>query len=303
MNRVLILGGNGYIGGSLTSSLMASGYHVTVVSRSSTTNIECHRYIQLDLAKNDACKSLIVDEVDTVIDLVSYIPPNTENVSVSDIKRSLESYENLLKHINDKHYLFFSSGGTVYGNSSMPLSESAPLKPLSPYGIQKCMQEELIQKIMSKAVILRVTNPYGGSQKVKHGVGFVGHLLYCYEKGAPLTLSVPQCTSRDYIYISDLVHAVRCLIESKIKAFDVYNISTGVSSSLENLIDAVHDRKKLKIITDLSNFQSDFYISKNVLINRKIEDALGIKLSNKVEKYILTKSSQVDLEHHALPDK
>ena len=107
MNRVLILGGNGYIGGALASNLMACGYHVTVVSRSDVSNVVCHQYIQLDLAESDAYKSLNLDEIDTVIDLVSYIPPNTENITIFDIKRSLESYGNLLKHINDKRYFLF----------------------------------------------------------------------------------------------------------------------------------------------------------------------------------------------------
>ena len=284
MNRVLILGGNGYIGGALASSLMASGYHVTVVSRSSITNIECHRYIQLDLTKNDACKSLIVDEVDTVIDLVSYIPPNTENVSVSDIKRTLESYENLLKHINDKQYLFFSSGGTVYGNSSMPLSESAPLKPVSPYGVQKCIQEELIQKLMPKGVIMRVTNPYGGIQRVKHGVGFVAHLLDCYLNKRTLTLTVPKNTVRDYIHIDDLIYATKGVLDLNSDVVEIFNISTSHGTSLEELIESLQEPSRLALaVNDVAPHN---HILCNILDNSKLENAIKFKIRSRVTHFV-----------------
>ncbi|MCP3900926.1 MAG: NAD-dependent epimerase/dehydratase family protein [PVC group bacterium] len=294
MNRVLILGGNGYIGGALASNLMARGYHVTVVSRSDVSNVVCHQYIQLDLAESDAYKSLNLDEIDTVIDLVSYIPPNTENITIFDIKRSLESYGNLLKHINDKRYLFFSSGGTVYGDSSTPLSESAALKPVSPYGIQKCIQEELILKLMPKGVIMRVTNPYGGNQQVKHGVGFVGHLLNCYARDKILTLTVPECTTRDYIDLRDLMIITAALIERSSIGVEVFNISSGKATSLKQLIASLCSDFSSNVNSDLSRFIEKSHISSNVLINEKVKIALNIEINHSVIDYIKRKSKEYD---------
>lgn len=284
MNRVLILGGNGYIGGALASNLMARGYHVTVVSRSDVSNVVCHQYIQLDLAESDAYKSLNLDEIDTVIDLVSYIPPNTENITIFDIKRSLESYGNLLKHINDKRYLFFSSGGTVYGDSSTPLSESAALKPVSPYGIQKCIQEELILKLMPKGVIMRVTNPYGGNQQVKHGVGFVGHLLDCYLNKKTLTLAVPKNTVRDYIHIDDLTYATKSVLDLNSNMVEVFNVSTSHGTSLEELIKSLHEPSRLKLA--VNDVASHNHILCNILDNSKLEKAIKFKIGSKVTRFV-----------------
>lgn len=284
MKRVLLLGGNGYIGGSLASNLMTCGYNVTVVSRSKESNVDCHQYIQLDLAKNEAYTSLNLNEIDTVIDLVSYIPPNTQNASLPAIKRSLESYENLLRHLSSKRYLFFSSGGTVYGSSLTPLNENAPLNPVSPYGIQKCIQEELIQKLMPKGVIMRVTNPYGGNQQVKHGVGFVGHLLDCYTKRKPLTLTVPNYTVRDYIHIDDLNYITEKLISLNSNGVDVFNVSTFQGTSLQELINSLHEPSKLELVVD--SCAPDNHIVSNVLNNSKLEKAIKFKVQSKVTNFV-----------------
>lgn len=294
MNRVLILGGNGYIGGSLASDLIANGYQVTVVSRSIVCNVECHQYIQLDLANNDAYKSLNLDEVDTVIDLVSYIPPNTTNVSVSTIKRALASYKNLLRHVIDKQYLFFSSGGTIYGDSLTPLGEDAPLKPVSPYGIQKCIQEEFIQKLMPKGVIMRVTNPYGGNQQVKHGVGFVGHLLNCYAMDKILTLTVPETTTRDYIDLRDLINITTAFIGRTYNGVEVFNISSGKGTSLKQMIASLCNDFSSNVISDLSRFTEKSHIRSNVLINEKVKTALNIQIDHSVIGYIKIKSKEYE---------
>lgn len=294
MKRVLLLGGNGYIGGSLASNLMTCGYNVTVVSRSKESNVDCHQYIQLDLAKNEAYTSLNLNEIDTVIDLVSYIPPNTQNASLPAIKRSLESYENLLRHLSSKRYLFFSSGGTVYGSSLTPLSENAPLNPVSPYGIQKCIQEELIQKLMPKGVIMRVANPYGGNQQVKHGVGFVGHLLNCYVRDKFLTLTVPECTTRDYIYIRDIIAITKAFIEHNINGVEVYNISSGMGTSLKQLIESLYRNFNSNVISDLSKFNEKSHIDKNVLMNDKLKLALNIEINCSVIEFVKNKSKEFD---------
>lgn len=295
MNRVLILGGNGYIGSILAANLMASGYHVTIVGRSDPAEASCHKYIRLDLSARNAYKSICLDQVDIVLDLISYILPNSQGISNSEIRKVLKPYENLLTKISGKNYFFFSSGGTVYGNSSYRLDESAPLKPKSAYGIQKSIQEDLIQKIVPNGVILRVTNPYGSNQRVKNGVGLISYLLDCYVSERPLKLTVPKATTRDYIHISDLLNIVVRLISHKSRAFDVFNISTGEGSSLESLLNSVYDISRLKVDVDLSQFDESTHIFTNVLDNKKIKKHLAVDIENKVLDYIResTENNQV----------
>lgn len=291
MKKVLILGGNGYIGGSLASNLMQCGYHVTVISRSSVANVSCHKYISLDLSEFDAYKAIDLNEVETVIDLVSYVPPNTINVSTSELKQSLKHYECLLSHLSSKHYLFFSSGGTVYGDSPTPLNENSPLRPVSAYGIQKCIQEELIHKLMPKGVIMRVTNPYGGNQQVKHGVGFVAHLLDCYAKRKVLRLTVPDSTTRDYIHINDLLCVTERLLIEKCLGGDVFNVSTGQGTSLKQLIDSLHQPTDLKLLSDIK--VTDTFIQNNVLNNSKLSKVIDCEIESKVTHFISDSSRTI----------
>lgn len=293
MKKILILGGNGYIGSSLASNLMKCGYYVTIISRSSQANVPCHEYVSLDLSKSDVYKSIDLDKVETVIDLVSYVPPNTVNVSISDIKQTLKHYENLLRHLNSKHYLFFSSGGTVYGDSPTPLFENSPLKPISAYGIQKCIQEELIQKIMPNSVIMRVTNPYGGNQEVKHGVGFVGHLLDCYAKRKTLILKVPEFTTRDYIHIDDLLYVTEMLLNQKCIRGDIFNVSTGQGTSLKHLINSLDKPSDLTLLRDIRAI--DTYIRNNVLNNSKLLRVIDCEIESRVTQFISDSSKSIYL--------
>lgn len=170
--------------------------------------------------------------------------------------------QNLIK-LNQQN-IIFSSSCTVYGEADeLPISEEAPVKEaISPYGNTKQIGEEIIQDTCSahnqlKAISLRYFNPIGA-----HPTTNIGELPL----GTPQNL-VPYITQtavgkrkelsvygddyptedgtciRDYIHVMDLAeaHAVALerLMNNKSESnFEVFNVGTGVGSSVLEVIKA-----------------------------------------------------------------
>ncbi|MGQ8367325.1 NAD-dependent epimerase/dehydratase family protein [Glaciecola sp. 1036] len=275
MKRVLLLGGNGYLGQAFSKHLIQSGYTVLCAGRSVTASRKDHHAI--DLSDHKAVDHLEKLNCDLVIDFVSYVSPNSPNQPVSEIKKLLQPYQILLKeHYANLPYIFISSGGTVYGERSSPAVESDELKPISSYGIQKALQEELVNKYVKKGLILRITNPYGGGQTVKNGVGFVKYLLDSIKNStSSINLRVPAKTVRDYIQMNDLMQLSLKLISRPIDNLNTYNLSTGQEASLRDLIEIVASifETNLQINEQLQDFNSDEHIFYNVLNNQKVLEA------------------------------
>lgn len=279
MQSVLVLGANGYLGSHICHTLKQKGYYVIGVGRSNDHNLTIDKYIQLNVADKNAIGVLANQECDIVIDLVSYILPNDSSTEMNQVRVALKHYPELLKIcFIDKQYIFISSGGTVYGDAKSPCTEDSKLNPLTPYALQKVIQEEIIQKELKKYQILRVSNPYGGNQKVKHGVGFIAYVANCLENNNTIKLTVPETTVRDYIEIDDLIKTVMFFTTEKITS-SILNVSSGFGASLEMIIEHYANKKSKIAKIERPTLQNELsgYISYNVLNNQKMIALTNIK--------------------------
>jgi len=163
-----------------------------------------------------------------------------------------------------KGNFIFSSSCTVYGQADeMPITEHAPSKPAeSPYGNTKKIGEEIIRDTCKannslNAIALRYFNPIGAHPSAHIGelpIGTPQNLVpFITQTGIGMReqLSVfgddyptPDGTCiRDYIHVVDLakahVVALKRLIDKNNKSnYEVYNIGTGVGSSVLEVITA-----------------------------------------------------------------
>jgi nucleoside-diphosphate-sugar epimerase len=156
--NILILGGNGFIGGASTVALLDSGHNITLLSRGnayydSVTRIEPHvsKHILCDREKSLLleCKELVQDNTyyDVVIDFTAYFPKHVTHI-----------LETLTGRVG--FYIFISSEA-VYEvsakNHTQPSKESEAIRPTSlkrreelhnklPYGDEKLACEETLAK-------------------------------------------------------------------------------------------------------------------------------------------------------------
>jgi len=102
-----------------------------------------------------------------------------------------------------------SSAGGVHGGCFVsPISEATTPQPISPYGLAKLAQEELLvawarSQPRVNVLIARFSNLYGPAQRMHKAQGLVSHASRCLIHGAPLHIYVSLDTIRDYLFVDD----------------------------------------------------------------------------------------------------
>jgi len=126
----------------------------------------------------------------------------------------------------------FASSTAVYGDAAPPLAEDAPKRPLSPYAASKLGGELLCaaaaQHFGVEAVSLRFFNVYGPRQDPRSTYAaviplFIERLL----AGRPLVVHGDGTQTRDFIYVDDVVAALRRAAEAPGASGRAYNVATG----------------------------------------------------------------------------
>jgi len=243
---ILLIGGNGFIGSHLQEDLKLHGYHVRVLDRSpekfraEQNDVE---YIKGEFTDNEALGRAI-DGCDVIIHLAHNITPlSAKGRAEYTAIEQTGAFARMLDFINYagmKKIVYFSSGGAVYGNSSsMPVTESSELNPVSPYGVSKLMMEKYLQMYAHlhdmKYMIIRPSNPYGPRQNFRSGQGVIPIFMRKIIQGKAVEIWGDGSATKDYIYIDDLAVAFRNLLESGLDN-NVYNIASGVDYSLNQLL-------------------------------------------------------------------
>ena len=222
---------------------------------------------QLDLKNKQSVKSFF----EKYSDLRGVIHFAASKAVGESVEKPLLYYENnittltyLLQELTnlENQNFIFSSSCTVYGQADeLPITENAPVKPAeSPYGNTKQIGEEIIKDTCNvsekfNAISLRYFNPIGA-----HPSALIGELPI----GVPQNL-VPYITQtgigkreqlsvfggdyptsdgtciRDYIHVVDLAKAhvfalKRLLLNEQDTNYDVFNLGTGVGSSVLEVI-------------------------------------------------------------------
>ena len=274
--KILVLGGNGFIGSHITDELVANGHDVTVFHRS-TERYESHsdtvRFYLGDYS--DAVKlGEAVDGMDAVIHAISTTVPSTSNLNpISDVQQNLISTIQLLDLMtkaNVRRLVYLSSGGTVYGKpNQLPVVENHPLNPICSYGIVKVAIENYIgmyQELYGlKPIILRPSNPYGPRQGHSGVQGALSTFLSNTLNHKAITIWGDGETKRGYIYVKDLAHITKLAVESDVSG--TFNVCSGDSHSLNELIKMVEKTTSIKPI--LSYKPSRAFDVKEILLDTK----------------------------------
>lgn len=300
MKRCMLIGGAGFIGQNLAIALKDS-YDITIVDRvdSIDSSLSDIKYCKRDFFENGIEDELIKD-MDYVILLACTVGPKTsmENPQLcykSDIV-SLNSLLEQMKRLGDGQLVFISSGGTVYGeHEEKLLKEEMQNFPINHYGIMKLTQEKIILMYNTmydmKNIIFRLSNPYGTGQRLSSGIGAVTAVLNNVMQNEKIHIWGDGNVVRDYIYINDAVTMIkRFLTKNQEISFAnaVYNIGTGVGTSINEIVDIVENitGRKADVSYEAARIGD---VSSNILDNSKIKSIIGdyecMSVREGVEKY------------------
>jgi UDP-glucose 4-epimerase len=251
--RVLVTGGAGFIGSTLVDRLLAEGHAVDVVDDLSTGSLA-----NLAQARADSARDITFHRLDvrspTLVDLFTRRHPEVvfhlaaqADVRVSVDRPVFDAEVNIIGTLNvlegaraagTKKVVFAASGGTLYGEpDKLPVRESAPQRPLSPYGVSKKTGIDYLTAYRALHGIefsaLALGNVYGPRQDPHGEAGvvaiFAGRLL----AGEQCTIFGDGDQTRDFIYVDDVVDAfARAATRG---GGLVMNIGTGNETSVNTL--------------------------------------------------------------------
>lgn len=288
MAACLVVGGGGFIGSHLVAKLVASGRSdVRVLGRSPHSRFTLPRgvrYISGDISDEQFLRPLLQD-CDEVFDLAySTVPKTSFEDPVLDVIANLPANVTLIKLASEcqlRRFVLVSSGGTVYGNAAyLPIDESHPTNPVSPYGITKLAAEKyalMFHRLGALPVVIaRPANPYGPNQLGNLGQGFVGAALFAMLNHKPVTIFGERGTVRDYIFVGDLADGLVAVLDHGIQG-DIYNIGTGIGLDNRAVLDEIVK------VSDQSIFplelilkpERPFDVSENVLSSAKLTYVSG----------------------------
>ncbi|MDR7925259.1 GDP-mannose 4,6-dehydratase [Latilactobacillus sakei] len=268
MSKVLITGGAGFIGSTLADRLIENGDQVVIVDDLSMGDIEnLPQSMNVTFYNESITKQAFMADL-LITNNFDYIYLLAAIASVADsIERPIETHEvnqnanlNILETIRKEKLtpkkIVFSSSAAVYGNGpELPKKESSSIDPMSPYAIDKFATERFMVdygKLYGlPTVCTRFFNVYGPKQNPKSPYsGVLSIVSDCLVRDDTFMLFGDGSQTRDYVYIDDVVSALLILATKPEAKNDVYNVATGETISLIDVIKAYEDAagRKVKVV-------------------------------------------------------
>ena len=259
--NILVTGGAGFIGINLVNDLLnTTDFSVTVVDRSDLNIERLENSIssgrdRLTVVNTDYDDYDIEDYFDSVIHLAAVPrvgfsienPSYTTDENISKLVRFLERGKCKFGKF------IFASSSSVYGDVQIMTPETHPLKPKSPYALQKKTGEEFMEMFSKlyglSTVSLRFFTVFGPNQYVDDAYATViAKWIDHIKKDEPLVLEGDGSQVRDFTYVDNVVRGIKIFINSDIKyCGDRFNLGNSSQTSLNELIDWFETKINFKI--------------------------------------------------------
>jgi len=254
MEKVLIVGGAGFIGSHTADILMEQGVKVRVLDNLSSghrTNLpDSHplmEFVEGDMRNAQTVKD-VMQGISHVVHLAAQVSvvASLEDPEFS-AQQNIIGYLNVLdaaKNVGVKRMVYASSAA-IYGEPpSLPLDEEMNVKQLSPYGLEKQVNEEyadLYYRLHDfSALGMRFFNVYGPRQDPKSPyAGVIALFMDRIKDSLPLTMNGDGEHTRDFIYVRDVA---RTNVEALgVDVQGACNVATGEKTSLNDLVNVLSD--------------------------------------------------------------
>jgi len=252
---VLVTGGAGFIGSHLVDRLVADGYEVRVLDNLSTGRLEnIRRYVGkkgFRFMKDDITDPSVLRRALKGVEVVFHeaavtsVPQSiadpvlTNEVNTTGTLRLLKTSAE-----SGAQRLIYASSSSVYGEQGRQrIEEDSVPRPLSPYAVSKlaaekyCLTFDELGKL--ETVCLRYFNVYGPRQ----GYGPYGGVITTFVRRilkdqAPIIYGDGRQT-RDFVSVYDAVQANMLAMTVRNVAGEVFNIGTGVRTSISDLAEMI----------------------------------------------------------------
>ncbi len=238
--NVLVTGGAGFIGSHMVELLYDEGAGVTVFDNLSAgtlanLHVQC-KFIKGDL-RDEASVRKALERVDIIFHFGANasVPFSVDNPRYDFETNAIGTFNILNAALNSNvKKIVYASTAAVYGEPrQIPVPETHPLEPISPYGASKLAAERMgfafKETYGMDFAAVRIFNTYGPRQPRYVMYDFIHKL-----RKNPSVLEVLGTGEqvRDYCYVSDMVEAFLLVAE---KGSGVYNAAGGSPVSIKEL--------------------------------------------------------------------
>ncbi len=255
MINILIIGASGFIGKNIIENFADERICFHLMDRRKvdiSAGVASAIWVDINLFETERILGYIKDnKITHVVHLVSsFIPSSSANDFYCELDEILiptfRLVEGLAMVNNDTTFIYFSSGGAVYGDiKDQYHNEKSNCEPISYYGLGKLYVEKYIERLGKvsdfKYLILRPTNPYGKYQNIYGKQGVIAVTAGKLIRGETPEIWGDGNAKKDYIFIADLCKILHYLITMNVKNLTL-NIGSGKEISLKDLISKVVDK-------------------------------------------------------------
>lgn len=264
MSRVLVTGATGFIGRALSAKLEEQGFDVVPLGS-----------VDGDITRAETLTKLADVDVSHVFHLAgkTYVPDSWVHPE-EFYRTNVLGTTNLLEFCKSHGISMTFVSAYVYGHPEiLPIKENSRVRPSNPYALSKRLAEEACEFYADThglaIAAIRPFNVYGAGQDGKFLIPSIIRQALFEEKIVVQDL-VPR---RDYVFLDDLVAALLATI-SPPKGYGVYNVGSGYSLSVSEVIDIVQDvaqtnkeivseknvrsNELMDVVADISKIQCEF---------------------------------------------
>jgi len=289
MKRLLVTGAGGFIGRHLLQALEYLDYEVFTLS----SKLIGERNCTSDIGSVQTREFIERVSPNTLIHLAGCMDVRQSHTQSIDFHKvntgGTLNVLSALKSVSNAEFIYLNSGGAIYDcNENLPLNEKSRLGPISPYGISKMAAEYYTAVICKSSGInwtsLAVSNCYGDFATSTSGVMWN---FYDKIRNNEKALIFGNQTSRDFIYIDDVVNAILMTIDNP--TFQRVNISSNIESKLSFVYSEIATKLRMEsnfeIVNALENEVSRSQLDNSLALQLlgwfpkiSVEDGIGLSI-------------------------
>lgn len=229
MSKILVTGSTGFIGKALCDHLSSLGFEVVGLSTKDG-----------DISDPSFFSEHLHDDLSHAFHLASknYVPDSWKNPA-SFYHANVMGAQNVLEFCKTKKLNLTYVSAYLYGvPEKLPVSETHRILPNNPYAHSKYLAEQLCEfysrEFTMNITAIRPFNVFGTGQR---DIFLIPKIIrQALEEDSIKVMDLAP--KRDYIFIDDLINALILSMNCK-NGFSVYNIGSGISMSVKEIIDSI----------------------------------------------------------------
>ena len=236
--KILILGGTGFIGYHLAKESLKRGLQVTSLSKNNPVKkrfLKKVKYIIADISNKNSINQKLKKNFQYIVNLAGY-------VDHSDKIKTLKSHYLGCKNISnyffkEKIKKFIQVGSSMeYGRATSPQKENFKCEPKSVYGRAKYFSTQYLLNLYKKkffpVTIVRLYQVYGPHQDLNR---FIPVVINACKNNKDFPCSHGR-QFRDFLYINDLINAFFLILKNPKTNGEIFNIGSGAPIKIKNII-------------------------------------------------------------------